>query len=185
MECGVFGQAVGEKAVASFGVGAVQADFFLSQRELRSFVEVYPLDKFVVVPAGRSRKNGALGICLERHLIQDTESGEWVFSAQVGQLVPTRRICAYNDGKEERPKIAAREVDAEFSRLYSQTFGKKVALFLQFLQAVFRRLQYFFWIIDHKTVTFQNGVFPRMEDSVGKGASGGQARKAGITTINL
>ena len=143
-------------------------------------MEVHSLDKFVVVPAGRLRKNGALGICLERHLIQDAKSGEWVFSAQIGQLVPTRRACAYSDGKVGRPKIAAREVDAEFSRFHSQTFGKKVALFLQFLQVVFRRLQHSFGIIDRKTVAFQNGVFPRMEDRVGKGASGGQARKTRI-----
>ena len=56
VECVVFGQAVGEKAVAAFGVEALRADFFLSQRKLRPCVEVHPLDKVVVMPAGRPRK---------------------------------------------------------------------------------------------------------------------------------
>lgn len=86
--------------------------------------------------------------------IQDAKAGEWVFSAQVGRLVPTGQACARINGKVGRPRIAAREVDAECGRFYSQTFEKKIALFLQFWEAAFRRLQHFFGIVNGKTVAF-------------------------------
>lgn len=40
VECGVFGQPRRQKAVAAFGVGVVWAEFFLSRRKIRPFVEV-------------------------------------------------------------------------------------------------------------------------------------------------
>lgn len=126
-----------------------------------------------------TKKNGALGICLGRYLIQDAEAGEWVFSAQAGQLVSTRRACACCDGKVGRSKIAAHEVDTKFGQFYSPTLGKKIALFLQFLEAWFRRLRHFFGIANRKTVAFQNGAFPRTKVRVGTGDFCCQSGKAG------
>ena len=71
------------KTVAAFGVGTVQADFFLNQRAL-PIREDLSIGQVRCRASREIKKNSALGICLNCHLIQDAKSGEWISMAQSG-----------------------------------------------------------------------------------------------------
>ena len=63
--------------------------------------------------------------------ILDAKAGEWVFSAQVGRLVPAGQACACINGKVGRPRIADHEVgpSQHNSTLWNLRFRHK-AIFL-------------------------------------------------------
>lgn len=92
------------KTVEVFGVGAVQVDSFLNQRAPLIYEDL-SIGQVCWRASREIKKNCALGIYLDYHLIQDAKLGAGIFMAQAGPLVPIRRSCVREDGKEEGQEL--------------------------------------------------------------------------------